>query len=127
MSSERLWELFNCQKCGICCTGIELPFDPESFFAIAEFFGLTVKQAMEKYYGQFTKDGKSWESSEHKRKPCPFFMTGDEGKSLCKIYPVRPKGCKLYPFESSGGLDCPVARNVYAKLREEQSLGEIEE
>ena len=118
---DRRWELFECQRCGICCTGIELPYDPKSIFEIAEFLGLTIKNTIEKYYGRMSEDGKSWESEENKRKPCPFLTTDSYGKNSCQIHTVKPYGCRLYPFDSTGGLDCPVARTIYDKLRNEDA------
>ncbi len=116
---DRRWELFECQRCGICCMDIELPYDPKSIFEIAEFLGLTLEQTIERHYGRITEDGQSLEFEERKRKPCPFLTTDRDGKKSCRIHSVKPDGCRLYPFDSTGGLDCPVARTVYAKLREE--------
>lgn len=104
MAHDRRWELFECQQCGICCTDIELPYDHEGIFEIAEFLGITVEQTIEKYYGRISQDGKSWESEEHKRKPCPFLTTGGDGKFSCHIHAVKPDGCRLYPFDSTGTL-----------------------
>jgi Fe-S-cluster containining protein len=118
---DRRRELFECQRCGICCTGIELPYDPKSIFEIAKFLGLTVENTIEKYYGRMSEDGKSWESEEDKRKPCPFLAPDSYGKKSCQIHTVKPYGCRLYPFDSNGGLDCPVARTIYDKLRNEDA------
>lgn len=121
MSTDRRWELFKCQRCGICCTDMELPYDPESIFEIADYLGLTVEQTIEKYYGKMSCDAKPWKPEEHKRNPCPFLMTESDGKKSCYIHPVKPIGCKLYPFDSTGTLDCPVARVVIEKIREESA------
>ena len=121
MSKDRRWELFECQRCGICCTGIELPYDPKSIFEIAKFLKLTIKEVIEAYYGRLSEDGKSLEFEEHKRMPCPFLTNEPNMKKSCRIYPVRPYACRDYPFDTMGSLDCPVARKVYAKLREEEA------
>lgn len=118
-SGDRRWQLFECKRCGICCTGIEIPYDPESIFEMAAFLGLTVEQTIEKYYGRIVDGGKAWESDESKRNPCPFLTMESDGRATCTIYPARPLGCRLFPFDSTGSLDCPVARTVYEKLREE--------
>lgn len=86
---------------------------------MAAYLGLTVEQTIEAYYGIIVNGSEAWESDESKRKPCPFFFTESDGKTACTIHPARPYGCRRYPFESTGGLDCPVARAVYEKLREE--------
>ncbi|MGV8081754.1 MAG: YkgJ family cysteine cluster protein [Syntrophales bacterium] len=116
---DRRWELFECERCGICCTGIELPYDPESILEIANFLGLTPEETFGKYYGRISSDGKSWEFDEAKRNPCPFLIIHDDGKTSCYIQTVKPNGCKLYPFDSSGTLDCPVARKVIEIIRKE--------
>ena len=87
---DRRWELFEYQRCGMCCTGIELPYDPKSIFEIAEFLGLTIENTIEKYYGRMSEDGKSWESEEDKRKPCPFLTTDSYGKNLVKFTLSNP-------------------------------------
>ncbi|MBN1516310.1 YkgJ family cysteine cluster protein [Candidatus Sumerlaeota bacterium] len=123
MRQDRRWEHFECQQCGKCCIEIGLPYDPKSIFEIAKFLGLGVNQVIEQYYGHITEDGKDWESEDHKRTPCPFLNVDDDRKS-CTIYSVRPEGCKLYPFNTDGGrqnVDCPGARIVYAKLKEEEN------
>lgn len=122
MRQDRRWELFECQRCGRCCTEIGLPYDPQSIFEIARFLHLEVGQVIDKYYGRITEDGKSWESDDHKRTPCPF-ISGDNDRKSCAIYSVRPSGCRLYPFDTDfgrAGVDCPGARIVYAKLEEEE-------
>ena len=68
MCRDRRWRPFECTKCGICCTGIEVPYDPKSTREIAAFFGMTVEQTIEKYYGRIVDGSKAWESDESKRK-----------------------------------------------------------
>ncbi len=79
---------------------------------------MTVYQVIDKYYGHFTEDLKSWISDDSKRTPCPFISrTGKQMK--CVIYPVRPEGCMAYPFATDGGrdsIDCPGAKTIYKKL-----------
>jgi Fe-S-cluster containining protein len=97
-----------------------LPYDPGCIQEIASYLNLTVKQVIEKYYGKLAEDSMSLEFEEHKRKPCPFLETDKTGITSCRIYPVRPLGCRLYPFGSMGGFDCPQARAIYKKLRKEE-------
>lgn len=120
MAGNRRWELFNCQRCGICCNGIELPYDPDNLPQLAEFLGITGQDVIEKYYGQLSADGRELIFDRDKREPCPFIAKEMDGGSICNIYPVRPEGCRLYPFDTMGGLDCPAARVVYEQLRQEQ-------
>jgi Fe-S-cluster containining protein len=116
---DRRWDLFKCQRCGKCCTDIDLPYDKKSFFEIADFLGLTTEETIDKYYGKISQDGKYLEFDEHKRNPCPFLIAEDDGKSSCYIHPVKPDGCRLYPFDSTGTLDCPAAKAVIEIIRKE--------
>jgi len=77
---------------------------------------------IEKYYGTVSNDHKSWIPEDHKRKPCPF-LKADADRKACAIYPVRPKGCRLYPFGDfgRGEVDCPAAKIVYERLEDEAS------
>jgi Fe-S-cluster containining protein len=116
---DRRWELFECQRCGTCCKGIDLPYDNKSLFEIADFLELTPEKTFEKYYGSISQDGRFCIFDEHKRNPCPFLMTGGDGKTSCYIHTVKPNDCKLYPFDSAGTLDCPVAKTVIEIIRKE--------
>lgn len=120
--SDKRWSLFKCLRCGKCCVEIGLPYDPKSIFDIAKHLDLTVHQVLEKYYGRIVEEGKSWESEDNKRTPCPFLKTDGHVK-CCSIYSVRPIGCRLYPFDTDfgrAGVDCKAAEAVFEKLREEE-------
>ncbi len=122
MSSEdRRWKLFECKRCGYCCTGIGVPYDPKSIHEIADYLNITLKETIEKYYGKITDDGKHIELQEHKRKPCPFLSIDSEKKASCKIYQVRPYACRDFPFDTMGTLDCPEARKIIEILRDSET------
>lgn len=121
MQQGKRWELFECQRCGRCCNKHGLPHDiyndGERFSEIAQFLKLTVEQVIEKYYGRITEDGEHWESEDHKRTPCPFLRLEAGNKTTCIIYEVRPRGCRLYPFDTGrGGVDCPGARIAHERF-----------
>jgi Fe-S-cluster containining protein len=62
------------------------------------------------------------EFEDHKRTPCPFLRSEADGTKTCMIYEVRPGGCRAYPFDTdfgSQGVDCPGARIVYERLKQE--------
>ena len=95
-----------------------MPWDPLRLPEIAEFVGLTVDEVIEKYYGHRTEDGQRWEFDDHKRTPCQF-LKKEGNRKICSIYPVRPEGCRAYPFNTDFGrcgVDCPAAKEVYKKL-----------
>jgi Fe-S-cluster containining protein len=104
------WKDFQCRRCGKCCTEMGLPYDSQKIGEIARFLGLTVDKVIERYYGRFCEDRKSWVSESHKRTPCPFIMTISDNKKACAIYPIRPKACRQYPLESAFDarwIECP--------------------
>jgi len=112
-----LWEYFECQRCGKCCEAIGLPWDPARTEEIASFLNISVEELMERYYGRLSPDGEAWELEDHKRTPCPF-LRSEGDKKACAIYPVRPEGCRLYPFETDfgrQGVDCPGADIAFEK------------
>ena len=101
-----LWDLFECQRCGKCCT--RLPRDPEKLKAIADFLEIQMGELIERYYGRiFMQDGISMvEWQPEKQSPCPFL----KADNTCSIYPVRPLACQIYPIETDGGraaVACP--------------------
>jgi Fe-S-cluster containining protein len=99
----------NCRKCGKCCVpnplnpkhpGVEV-FESE-LKPIAKYLGVSPKKLRRK-----TTKGKSINNplktteSEMTRRfplPCPFFIS--ESK-WCRVYPVRPIVCQIYPVLSS--------------------------
>ncbi|OGW51224.1 MAG: hypothetical protein A2Z50_08265 [Nitrospirae bacterium RBG_19FT_COMBO_42_15] len=122
---SRMWEYFQCQRCGACCTQIGLPYDGNSVFEIADFLKMPVDEVIKNYYGNITSDG--WESDDNKRTPCPFLKYSDD-KYSCKIYSVRPPGCRLYPIDTNGGrqgITCPAWEIAFSKLKKEQKEEKI--
>jgi Fe-S-cluster containining protein len=108
-----LWEFFKCRRCGKCCEQLGLPWYADDIERIAEFLKIKEEEVVRKYYGDiYFENGKRLvRMDEKRRKPCPF-LGADK---LCKIYPVRPYGCKAYPIETDcgcNGVDCPAKRIV---------------
>ena len=110
---SNLWPYFKCQRCGRCCENSGLPWDPDNIEKMAEFLKMDSENLVNRYYGDIY-----WENGERfirwdetRRKPCPFL---GEDKS-CKIYPIRPMGCKAYLIDTHlgrGGVDCPAMKIV---------------
>lgn len=118
---EDRWSLFKCQQCGQCCEKLGLSWDPNNIEKMAEFLNMDLEDLVTRYYGDIY-----WENGERfirwdqtKRKPCPFL---GEDKN-CRIYPVRPKGCKAYPIDTDFGrcgIDCPGMKIVDETDSEEE-------
>ena len=116
-----LWANFNCQRCGKCCEG-DLPWDPSRHKEIAAFLNITTDDLFNTYYGKISPNGRV-ELYDSKRAPCPFYKS-EHNVNKCTIYPVRPEGCRLFPFDSDGGcagVDCSAAKIAYEIVRKEQS------
>ena len=56
MPKDKRWELFECKRCGVCCTGINVPYDPNSIFEIAEYLNLTFKKGVKKNHTKHNKN-----------------------------------------------------------------------
>ena len=85
--------LFECQRCGICCTG-----DPgvvwinrEEIAALAEH--LHMSQA--EFVARYTRETVSRRSLiELPNGDCVFYSR----QQGCEIYPLRPRQCRTWPF-----------------------------
>lgn len=90
---------FTCTQCGNCCTG-----DPgyvwatkEEIARISEFLGQTDGWLDKKHLRRI---GFRYSLTEKRNGDC-IFLTRDDGKSGCSIYPVRPLQCRTWPFWTS--------------------------
>ena len=94
-----------------------LPYDVTALSEMARYLGIGIDELLQRYYGRRSDDGKHLIFDEGKQKPCPFLVSEGSMKT-CKIYPVRPQGCRAYPFDTDfgrNGVDCPGASEVYVK------------
>ncbi len=102
---DESFKTFNCRRCGECCVrgadGIFLY--PEDIKRISGYLHLSRKKFKNKY--TFTNQTRILLPL-----PCPFY---DSILHSCKIYQIRPRNCKLFPFF---GSDNPL-------IFEESSLG----
>ena len=82
---------FECQGCGVCCTGAPgtIYVAQEEIGAIAKHLGLGVSDFIARYLYPY-KD--SFSIGEDVRGNCLLFHEG------CRVYPVRPFQCRAFPF-----------------------------
>jgi Fe-S-cluster containining protein len=93
---------FKCTQCGNCCTGPEghVWVNAEEIQQIAAFIG---KSEGEMKIDHTRPVGKRVSLKEFANGDCTFF---DPEKRGCKIYPVRPRQCRTWPFWNSN-LESP--------------------
>lgn len=82
---------FTCQQCRVCCTGTPgiVRVATAEIEAIAAFLKMTPQRLTEDYLVDL--NGVS-SIAEHADGRCRFYADG------CRIYPVRPRQCRTYPF-----------------------------
>lgn len=102
MSKKKLWWhktgfSFQCRMCGKCCgeePGI-IRTTPLERINIAEHLNIEVSELKTKYMKRLPH---SLSIKERDNYDCVFL---DEETKKCRIYPVRPKQCRLFPFWKS--------------------------
>ena len=88
---------FKCTQCGNCCTGAPgvVWVDEEEVQAIADHLDKGIGE-VRLHYTRIVRGRTSL--TEFANGDCTFF---DHEKRGCKIYPVRPKQCRTWPFWNS--------------------------
>lgn len=88
---------FECQACGRCCSGPPgyVWVDPAEAYMIADFLGIAAQELFMRYMRLV--DGEL-SLVELANGDCVFL---DPESRRCRIYPVRPRQCRTWPFWSS--------------------------
>mgnify|MGYP000135474052 CR=1 FL=1 len=84
----RLVHDWKCQACGECCRRYVVELTPHEYARITQAYGYSrVKTSMGKLFLRRGPDG-----------TCLFlYRLGD--RALCGLQPIKPKACKLWPFQ----------------------------
>lgn len=87
---------FECGQCGNCCGGVPgyVWVTPEEIEAIARFLNLDVETFGKRYLRKVYRGISLIEMPDY---DCVFLQRTSEGAG-CKIYPVRPRQCRTWPF-----------------------------
>ncbi|MDM7938782.1 MAG: YkgJ family cysteine cluster protein [Methanothrix sp.] len=86
--------LFECQRCGKCCTtGDPIRLRPEDAAALAKHLKVPLNRAIKKY--TIPDPDKPGALDFKHTKPCKFYDVSSTG---CKIYTARPWSCRIFPF-----------------------------
>ncbi|NMC09654.1 MAG: YkgJ family cysteine cluster protein [Methanothrix sp.] len=99
--------LFECQRCGKCCTsGDPIRLRPEDAAALAKHLKIPLNKAIKKYT---IPDPEKPGALDFKHtKPCKFYDVSATG---CKLYAARPWSCRIFPFLGIYGSDEQVIVN----------------
>ncbi|MHC1586444.1 MAG: YkgJ family cysteine cluster protein [Candidatus Hecatellaceae archaeon] len=85
------WRLVHdwvCQACGDCCRRYLVELTPHEYAQIVQTHGHGyVDVAMGKMYLRRRPDGSC------------YFLYWQNGQGLCGLQPIKPKACKLWPFQ----------------------------
>lgn len=90
----KLNDLFPCRRCGICCIDSYPSMLSEELDFICKNLNIDHNTFREQYATPYTKNNVH---GIRIKPPCPFF---EDNEKICKIYPIRPISCRLYPFVS---------------------------
>jgi hypothetical protein len=104
---------FECQGCGRCCAGPEEGYvwvTPAEIAAIAAHLGLSEAQMRRRYVRRVGRRFSLKERAESR--DCVFLLppASHDGRQVrgCRIYPVRPRQCRTWPFWP-GNVSSPAA------------------
>lgn len=88
---------FACTQCGACCSGApgHVWVDGDEIEAIAAFLGLTPEQFNRRHVRRV---GRGRSLLELPGGDCEFLERLPDGKTRCRIHPVRPTQCRTWPF-----------------------------
>jgi len=109
---------FECTGCGSCCAGPGEGYvwvTKEEIAAIAKHLGISQAEMRRKYVRRVRTRFSLIERADNK--DCIFLEADDQGNRKCRIYPVRPRQCRTWPFWgcnlahpddwAEAGLRCP--------------------
>lgn len=100
---------FECVQCGRCCAGPDEGYvwvNKEEIGAIARHLGILEGQMHGRYIRRIGIRHSLVERGDSK--DCVFLSTEPTGRRLCRVYPVRPRQCRTWPFWP-GNLASPQA------------------
>ncbi len=91
---------FACTQCGDCCSGAPgyVWVDGDDIRLIAGHVGLTPEEFQRRHV---RRAGRGWSLREKPGGDCEFLQRNGDGKTACRIHPVRPVQCRTWPFWKS--------------------------
>lgn len=90
---------FECLRCGRCCSGgPNVGLTAFDVLRIANYLGLEWRKLRGRYVAAVIADFTAIPILMDKGDGRCVFLENADGKAYCRIYPVRPMRCRLYPF-----------------------------
>lgn len=115
---------FKCDRCGKCCKHRgDLALTPMDIFKISQHLNMSCEETVKKYTRLSHRHNfpQIVLLSEGKQDTCVFYS-----KNCCKIYPVRPSQCYLFPLILLTSLSDPNPKfsiqKCYSKTRSEEQI-----
>jgi hypothetical protein len=84
---------FECDQCGDCCRKCNVMVNLEEIKAITD----RLKISFEDFFNRFISKQVN-ENFYYLKCSCPFLENRKGGKTICRIYEVRPRVCRVFPF-----------------------------
>jgi len=91
-------EKFKCIRCGKCCM-LRIKISDKDIGSIEK-----------KSYTDFIDNDIEGKKFIKRINGFCYFLTLDRGIASCKIYSVRPDGCRKYPFFENGVMECSAVK-----------------
>lgn len=120
---NELFENYDCSRCRNCCKMYHGQIPKEDLEKDAGYLGISKEEFMNNFLNENEKEG----NYLTKHKPCDFLQENGD----CKLGECKPEDCKKYPYTNQperlqslySVLDtvsvCPVAFEIYERLKEE--------
>ena len=112
---------FKCKRCGYCCKNIVIPI---SYSDIARWFNTGRNDILHEvsFINNYPRKGTGGfyitKTATAPKQQCPFLTK----QNKCRIYPVRPRACKDFPFGHTAVGGCPAWDGKASEIVKEQQF-----
>ena len=89
------YRAITCNRCGMCCEEIRLPYSPEELAGLAA--GTSVSAEQRRFAAGLQHTGGS--ASQGWMYSCRHFQRDAAGLGVCDIYDERPPVCRNFPYD----------------------------
>jgi hypothetical protein len=91
---------FTCTQCGNCCSGPSgyVWFNEDELQAMADHLQVSREEFLQRYACRFEGQWSLDEVKTRQGYDCIFLERDEQGRAMCRVYPVRPTQCRTWPF-----------------------------